>query len=411
MQINDVKSCAFDYWYDLFKDVTEERYAYFVRNTLLPFSVILPLPKDVVKSLLEDRIILPKSARLHEPQSEDSDDDCEVWTDESEAPERPEFPEFEAKVSDAIAQLGGCVFPKLNWSAPKVSSRYTVYRFLSQDAYWLLGDNSLRCRSFTDVYLVLKASDFIAHDLTAPLLHLEKKDASNSFALCTDFPVENLHDPVEDYQPQLVVRRWKDCRPDSEFRCFQYLSAIMTPTSSRQFIIRNQSRRSYVLSFRSTFAIIFRFPTSSRSRVDLIDFNVFGQPTDSLLFSWTELEQVSTTEEIPQPVFRVQEDPSIRPNAFRQYSVPVDLIDIASGSDPRKMMDFVQAIDVCKQYIKAQGCLRTFGVDDTRLADERKKAFSCSTLPSVNLRSNHLGPIRRIHALSPPHNDEGMKRW
>ncbi|OON18543.1 hypothetical protein X801_05600, partial [Opisthorchis viverrini] len=154
MQINDVKSCAFDYWYDLFKDVTEE------------------------------------SARLHEPQSEDSDDDC-----------RPEFPEFEAKVSDAIAQLGGCVFPKLNWSAPK----------------------------------------------------------------------------------------------------------------------------------------------SSRSRVDLIDFNVFGQPTDSLLFSWTELEQVSTTEEIPQPVFRVQEDPSIRPNAFRQYSVPVDLIDIASGSDPRKMMDFVQA--------------------------------------------------------------------
>ncbi|GAA57779.1 cell division cycle protein 123 homolog, partial [Clonorchis sinensis] len=182
MQIDDVKSCAFDSWYDLFKDVTEE-------------SVIIPLPKDLVKSLLEDRIILPKSAHLPEPQSEDSDDDCEVWTDESETPERPEFPEFEAKVSDAIAQLGGCVFPKLNWSAPK-------------DAFWLLGDNLLRCRSFTDVYLVLKASDFIAHDLTAP------------FALCTDFPVENVYDPVEDYRPQLVLRRWKDCRPDSEFRCF-----------------------------------------------------------------------------------------------------------------------------------------------------------------------------------------------
>lgn len=32
----------------------------------------------------------------------------------------PEFPEFTAKVEEAISSLGGSVFPKLNWSAPRV---------------------------------------------------------------------------------------------------------------------------------------------------------------------------------------------------------------------------------------------------------------------------------------------------
>ena len=33
----------------------------------------------------------------------------------------PEFPEFDAEVKKAIQKLGGKVFPKLNWSAPRVS--------------------------------------------------------------------------------------------------------------------------------------------------------------------------------------------------------------------------------------------------------------------------------------------------
>ena len=31
----------------------------------------------------------------------------------------PHFPELEAAIEAAIARLGGAVFPKLNWSAPK----------------------------------------------------------------------------------------------------------------------------------------------------------------------------------------------------------------------------------------------------------------------------------------------------
>lgn len=33
----------------------------------------------------------------------------------------PEFPEFSSEVQEAINLLGGRVFPKLNWSAPRVS--------------------------------------------------------------------------------------------------------------------------------------------------------------------------------------------------------------------------------------------------------------------------------------------------
>lgn len=34
----------------------------------------------------------------------------------------PEFPEFTSKVLEAINSLGGRVFPKLNWSAPRVKT-------------------------------------------------------------------------------------------------------------------------------------------------------------------------------------------------------------------------------------------------------------------------------------------------
>lgn len=37
----------------------------------------------------------------------------------------PEFPEFASTVLEAINALGGCVFPKLNWSAPRVKHTHT----------------------------------------------------------------------------------------------------------------------------------------------------------------------------------------------------------------------------------------------------------------------------------------------
>lgn len=38
------------------------------------------------------------------------------------SPQEPYFPELVEKIQSAIASLGGCVVPKLNWSTPRVSA-------------------------------------------------------------------------------------------------------------------------------------------------------------------------------------------------------------------------------------------------------------------------------------------------
>ncbi len=56
-------------------------------------------------------------------------------------------------ISAAIKDLGGTVFPKLNWSAPR-------------DAAWISHNASLRCATPGDVFLLLKSSEFVSHDLS-----------------------------------------------------------------------------------------------------------------------------------------------------------------------------------------------------------------------------------------------------
>ena len=90
------------------------------------------------------------------------DDDCEEeetrWSDEDDDPEddgslvRPSFPEFTSQMKSAIDSLGGEVFCKLNWSAPR-------------DATWISLGNSLKCTTPAQVYLLLKSSEFVQHDL------------------------------------------------------------------------------------------------------------------------------------------------------------------------------------------------------------------------------------------------------
>lgn len=66
----------------------------------------------------------------------------------------PSFPDLEVKIAKGIQQLGGNVFPKLNWSAPR-------------DASWIANTGTLKCNIPGEIFLLLKASDFVTHDLTA----------------------------------------------------------------------------------------------------------------------------------------------------------------------------------------------------------------------------------------------------
>ena len=55
-------------------------------------------------------------------------------------------------MKSAIDSLGGEVFCKLNWSAPR-------------DATWISLGNSLKCTTPAQVYLLLKSSEFVQYDL------------------------------------------------------------------------------------------------------------------------------------------------------------------------------------------------------------------------------------------------------
>ena len=104
------------------------------------------------------------------------------------------------------------MFPKLNWSAP-------------QDAAWM-NMGTLKCTAPGDIYLLLKSSDFISHDLYFPYdgcREADDKEAESSAAPSfsssrTSETSSRQTAAFDDYS--LVLRRWCDLRPERSFRCF-----------------------------------------------------------------------------------------------------------------------------------------------------------------------------------------------
>ncbi|CAH8539815.1 unnamed protein product [Heterobilharzia americana] len=281
MKTEDVQQCAFNSWYNTFEAYTQE-------------SVFISLPEDLITSLTNGKFILPKSDKQADRRLSDSSD--EDWSDDSDEDinvadkERPEFSQFEHQVKNIIRRLGGVVFPKLNWSAPN-------------DASWMSCDNSLRCKTFSDIYLLLKSSDFAAHDLTAP------------FALCADTSIEQTC-CLFNSKPILVLRRWYDFRPEGEFRCFvksKVLIAICQRKHDAYFKsiegqlenIKVDLIKFFNRKIKDQFKLenytvdLYREPSKDdRARIQIIDFNVFGPPTDALLYQWSELENVIADENV-----------------------------------------------------------------------------------------------------------------
>ena len=134
MKYSEVLACSFSEWYPLLKKVT------------FP-SQIIPLPKEFVDYLLADNLVLRSDQTLlkydkgEESNSSESEDDEEAWAQaESETPslevvditfltcffvlytfsKAPHFEDIDKQIISTIADFGGKVFIKLNWSSPKV---------------------------------------------------------------------------------------------------------------------------------------------------------------------------------------------------------------------------------------------------------------------------------------------------
>ncbi|KAJ0425334.1 D123-domain-containing protein [Aspergillus carlsbadensis] len=258
--------CSYDYW--------QPRY-----RTLVPKSRIIPLSAPFVSYLRADGIVLPP-----EPTPPTDDDDLGAFSDDSDAEEEPdpskEWEDINAQIKSTIAEFGGKVTPKLNWSAPK-------------DATWMSATNDMQCRTPNDIYLLLKSSDFITHDLEHPFDDCVP-DTSYS-------PTPTPSAPHVQYN--LVLRKYVNFNPSLEFRCFVRNKVLLCICQRDQnhfdflFPMRD-SLRSRIQDFFDD-QLKDTFPDSSfvfdvyipppHQRIWLIDINPWAERTDSLLFSWLEI--------------------------------------------------------------------------------------------------------------------------
>uniref|UniRef100_A0A7N8XKY8 Translation initiation factor eIF2 assembly protein n=1 Tax=Mastacembelus armatus TaxID=205130 RepID=A0A7N8XKY8_9TELE len=251
-----------------------------------------------------------------------------IDSDAEEDVQAPEFPDFTSKVLEAINALGGRVFPKLNWSAPR-------------DANWIALNSSLQCHSLSDIFLLFKSSDFITHDLTQPFLQCSDQDSP---------------DPVINYE--LVLRKWSELIPGGEFRCFvkeNKLIAISQRdyTQFYQHILKQEEQTCQAIQeffsqhIQYNFLdedFVFDVYRDSQGRVWLIDLNPFGEVTDSLLFTWEELTsggEISQQQECPAFRYTTSEV-TVQPSPCLSYRIPRDFVDLSTGEDAYKLIDFLK---------------------------------------------------------------------
>ncbi len=264
-----ILNTSFHNWYPKFRSLT-------------PKARLIPLSQPFLEYLRADGILLPPEHRLPPTDAEDSGYDDE-GDDDTPDPSL-QWSDIHTTIASTIRELGGKVLPKLNWSAPK-------------DAIWISATNDMECRSANDVYLLLKSSDFITHDLEHAFDGCDMKEG--------EVPQIPYH---------LVLRKSFNLNPSLEFRVF---------IRNRCLIAISQREMNY-FDFLSDLAPKFKrliqnfvdeklcpengggFPDENfvadvyipppHEKVWLIDVNPWAERTDPLLFSWLEL----LTMEVPE---------------------------------------------------------------------------------------------------------------
>jgi len=80
----------------------------------------------------------------------------------------------------------------------------------------------------------------------------------------------------------------------------------------------------------------------TKDHVKLIDFNPFGETTDTKLFNWSELQEMKVDDDDDIDFRFVETESGIQPNGLRHYSLPQDIVDMACGTDHEKLVDFLK---------------------------------------------------------------------
>ncbi|KAG1838024.1 D123-domain-containing protein [Suillus subalutaceus] len=294
-------SCQFSSWYPTFSSIS-------IKST-----IIRPLDQPFREYLDSDGIFVPEGSE--NPPAESSLSDQEDEDDnEDDACSRTNFsfPDLDERIRQVIKEYGA-VFPKLNFSSPK-------------DASWVLPPSSpLKCTSPSDVYILLKSSDFISHDLSIDTV----------FEGCQ-------YDPSNPPSYQLEL-----------FRCFvregRLVGISQRDTNFYDFMnepqTQKQDRRdaSAPNGYGQQDYIFDVLMTRDLSRGHVLDFNPYAPRTDPLLFTYEELLSVFTRG-LSVPELRIIDSPlhpvaSRNAPAHQHNMLPIEALTLSSGRDINDFSD------------------------------------------------------------------------
>ena len=278
-------------------------------RSITPKARLLPLTTPFVEYLRSDGIVLPSEDEDYQTNTTDTDSgifstaSSDVGSDsEDEEQVDPTFawPEIHKRIKSIIAELGGNIVPKLNWSAPK-------------DATWISATNSMECRTPNDIYLLLKSSDFITHDLEQAFddceddskLGSDLTGSSESINHGVASPID-VTPPLQVYDIpfHLILRKTITALVTSlEFRCFvrsrQLLCVCQRDLNHYSFLpgmlptLRLLTQSFFDTNLKKTFpddSFVFDvYIPPPHTKVWLVDINPWAPRTDPLLFSWLEI--------------------------------------------------------------------------------------------------------------------------
>ncbi|EJD43518.1 D123-domain-containing protein [Auricularia subglabra TFB-10046 SS5] len=302
------------FWYPRFQAVTIK-------------ATVIPLDEEFRRYMHADSVTIPEGADDHPAVSTLSDDEDQDDSDDSdpEPATRFAFPELDQRIREVIKAYDGGVFPKLNWSAPK-------------DARWIAPSPPLRCLTPADVYLLLKSSDFISHDV----------DPSQAYDGCLGEDSAGL--PLE-----LVLKKYYPIQESREVRCFVRRSVLIaisqrdpnyyefwndsaTQENIRQAVIRFFDQHIQQCWEGPPDYVVDLLLTRDLARAHIVDFNPYAPRTDSLLFTYPELLALAESNPPDLPVLRAIDsrthDSAVR-NApqYQHNMVPLDMLQAATGQD------------------------------------------------------------------------------
>ncbi|KAG2358320.1 D123-domain-containing protein [Suillus spraguei] len=326
-------SFQFSSWYPTFSSIS-------IKST-----IIRPLDQAFKEYLDSDGIFVPEGSenvsvsyihRLFQSYSLPTISPAENSPSDQESDEDVgrsfSFPDLDERIRQIIKEYGA-TFPKLNFSSPK-------------DASWVLPPSSpLKCTSPSDVYILLKSSDFVSHDLSIDTV----------FEGCQ-------YDPSNppSYQLELVLRKWYSIDSSREFRCFvregRLIGISQRDTNFYDFMNEPQTQNKIVETLQTfwkekiksqwygqqdyVFDVLI---TRDLSRGHVLDFNPYAPRTDPLLFTYEELSAVFK-QDLNTPELRIIDSPlhpvaSRNAPAHQHNMLPIEALALSSGRDINDFSD------------------------------------------------------------------------